>query len=535
MRIIAGVVLLAACTVEVGTTLRIEPEFLEVEVQLDEHQFVPLRVYADDSHVTAEVQLSLDGSPLGTVDPNGFASDGRTGGTATIVARFAGAEARLPVHVRVHSTRYVDVAPEVAGWFAAATEIAFDGALEPGDGAMIPPNLGQLDVHFTAIDADDTHEVAVVSPDVDVRVYARGSGAARQIELTSAEWDAISRTARGGAGAELIVRSMTAATRGEARATKAQVAVAELPFPREVLFTGRPGTEYPQAWSYSLTGTTTERWANAPATLPCMGCHLAKSPDGKRIAIAGQAIIDATTRYLVAPPSVAIGTWTGAVFDPSGVLVTTQNGQLTLRDGTTALPKTVLTPELPANQPVISPDGTKLVYAAGEIDAYAKLPFTHELRIHDDWDAATATLGAARVLVPKTGAEYVKLPDISSDGRWVIYARVSALFHAIGSVMLVPADGSAAPIELLPDVDFARFATPITVARSGGATEPMAWVVINAQRAVGVRSQVDIRQLWAVAFYPDRGVVSRPVYLSGQRPDVAVLHLPILIDGPATN
>ncbi|HEY5924606.1 MAG TPA: hypothetical protein VIV11_23165 [Kofleriaceae bacterium] len=533
MRILAGLGLLAACTVDIGSSLRVEPEFLELSVPLDEHTRVPLRVFSDDNDVTAEVRLSLDGAPLGTVDPTGFTSDGRTGGTATIVATLAGAEARVPVHVRLHSTRFVEISPDIAPWFETATESAFDAALEPGDGAVIPPNLGRLDVHFTAIAPDDLHQVSVASPDLDIRVYARSTGAARQIDLTPAEWDAISRTARGGT-AELAVRSLTSTAPTDMRTARAQLGVAELPFPAEVLFTGRPGEDMPQLWSYSLTATATEPWANSPA-LPCMGCHLAKSPDGKRFAIAGQAILDATTRYVSVPPSPAIGTWTGAVFDPSGLLVTSQDGKLTVRDGTTAVPMTTLTPPLPANQPAISQDGSALVYGAGDIDVDAKIPFTQELRIHDDWNAAALTLGSPRVLVPKTEGEYVKLPDFSSDARWVIYTRVPALFRAVGTVMLVRADGSAAPLELVHDVDFARFATPITVARSGGVAEPMAWLVVNAERPVGVRSQIGIRQLWVVAFYPERGVASRPVYLSGQRADVAVLHAPIMNDGPATN
>jgi hypothetical protein len=60
----------------------------------------------------------------------------------------------------------------------------------------------------------------------------------------------------------------------------------------------------------------------------------------------------------------------------------------------------------------------------------------------------------------------------------------------------------------------------------------MTWIVMKSYRAVGPRPQ-DLRaQLWAMAFYPDRGAGSRPFHLPGQRPDVGVLHAPIAISAP---
>ena len=520
---------------EEAAPLRFEPAELELTVELDAPARAPLRVLAGDADVTAEVTLALDGAPLGSVDATGFASDGRTGGRATIVATRGGEAATLPVRVVLRSTRFIDAPPGAAGWFDAARDLDADAALEPGDGAVLPANLGRLDVHFVA-GVNDTHEVAVLGPELELRVFGRGDAAARRVELTAAEWDAIARTSRGGA-ADLVVRSLSSANPAEARRTAARLAIAELAFPAQVLFTGRPAPELPQLWTYELATASTERWASGPNG-NCLGCHVALSRDGRRLAaggsidtaagpVGGGLLVDTRTRYYAAPPSAAVGVWISAAFDPGGALVTAANGILTVRDGATALPRATLTPPLPANQPAISTDGRSLAYVAGPIDPATTNPNTQELRIHD-WDAATATLGAPRTLVSRRDGEYLKLPDFSPDDRWIIYSRGPALFGASGSIMAIRADGSGEPRALTPDHDgLARFASPIATVHGGGpAAEPMAWIVMKSFRPVGGRSQTGIGQLWAMAFYPERGVASRPFHLPGQRPDVAVLHAP---------
>ena len=117
--------------------------------------------------------------------------------------------------------------------------------------------------------------------------------------------------------------------------------------------------------------------------------------------------------------------------------------------------------------------------------------------------------------------------EFSPDDQWVLYSRVRA---GAVTVMARPSDGRFIPLELVPGADFARFASPIETARAGtAAAEPMTWIVMKRYTAVGVRSQDKVGQLWAAAFFPERGVVSRPFHLSGQRADVAVLHAPLAI------
>src|SRR5262245_54788459 len=168
-------------------------------------------------------------------------------------------------------------------------------------------------------------------------------------------------------------------------------------------------------------------------------------------------------------PGPAVGVWNAASFDPSGALVTAFTGTLTLRDGTTALPIKTLPTALPASQPAISHDGHSLAYVGGPIDPATTQPINQELRVHD-WDATTGTLGPGRVLVPQHGSDWVKLPDFSSDGRWIAFSRASGQSLPATGVAVIRSDGTAPPIELTnASDDCARFASPIRAARSGRA------------------------------------------------------------------
>jgi len=93
-------------------------------------------------------------------------------------------------------------------WLAPGKDVATAHPVEPGDGAVLPPGLGKLEVDFGADDADDVHEVSLTSAYADIHVYAPGAPGPRHIELTAEEWQVVASTNRGGAAA-LAVRSTT--------------------------------------------------------------------------------------------------------------------------------------------------------------------------------------------------------------------------------------------------------------------------------------------------------------------------------------
>jgi hypothetical protein len=131
------------------------------------------------------------------------------------------------------------------------------------------------------------------------------------------------------------------------------------------------------------------------------------------------------------------------------------------------------------------------------------------------------------VLAPKAPGVVYKLPDFSPDERWVTYTRAPEQFRVMGDVMITLADGSIGSLTLAKGFDMARFASSLEAARAGTAEwQPMVWIVMKSDHAVGGRDQTHSPQLWAMVFYPERGVASRPFHLPGQDPEIGVLHAP---------
>ena len=505
--------------------LRIEPATFDVDVELGVSKRTQLTVFADDTDITKEAKFSLDGKPLGSVDAAGFVASGSLAGRAQMFVQFDGQTIVAPVHVTLHGRRDVGTPADTPEWFRNGTETIVDASLEPGDGAVLPPNLGRLDVHFGADDFDDVHELAVTSPDVDIRVYTFGAAGPRTIALTPDEWYAISESNRGN-DVDVAVRTTRIIKRDNIHTAKAKLHIADLPFAREILFTGRTGTEMPQLWSYDVAAShTIAANPNKPAG-SCIGCHVAASKDGRYLAAGGSdgttgggIVLDAWSREPTTP-FIATNIWTSATYDSLGGLFTTVGGRVTYRDGTTATPIANLMTEAPANQPAMSNHTGVLAYVAGPIDPVSMNPTPSEIRMQG-WSILSVSLLPGAVFVPAVAGDSYKLPDWSPDDRWLMYTRVRANDKAL---VVRPTNGELIPIELVHDADYGRFASKFSE-----DAEPMAWIIMKREVPVGVRNQDKMGQLWATAFFPNRGVASRPFYLPNQRADVAVLHAPIAL------
>ncbi|HUJ57215.1 MAG TPA: hypothetical protein VLX92_01925, partial [Kofleriaceae bacterium] len=145
------IVVSAGCTVQVASPpLAIEPSAIELTIDpAVPPPPVALVVREGDDDVTALASWSFAGRTLGTLDAAGFTSDGRTGGATAIVATIDGRQAQIAATVRVVGRRSVaGLPPGASDWLDAATPVAVDAQLEPGDGAVLPPGLGHLDVDF---------------------------------------------------------------------------------------------------------------------------------------------------------------------------------------------------------------------------------------------------------------------------------------------------------------------------------------------------------------------------------------------------
>ena len=180
--------------------LRIDPPSIAMDVDLAAApptaalHVVSVGDDGSETDVTATATYAFTGPQLGAVTAGQLASDGLTGGAATLAVTFHELSATIDVTANVHGKRIVDSA--AADAFAAATAMPAALQLAPGDGVVLPPNLGELDLAWTADPAADTHRVHITAPYLDVEVDAPGPSA---ITLAPNEWQAVARTARGGA------------------------------------------------------------------------------------------------------------------------------------------------------------------------------------------------------------------------------------------------------------------------------------------------------------------------------------------------
>jgi hypothetical protein len=537
------VLAIAGCTTSVDAppvALRVEPASLDLQVVLGAAPpAAAIHVYATslggEREVTNDATFTLAGPALGSVVDGQFSSDGLTGGAATIAVAYGDASTTIPIVTNVYERRVVDGAPAgLADTFAAATSIAGDAGMSPADGCVLPPDLGALALDFTAADTDDAEEARIVAPYLDIAIDAAGSAGPREVALTAAEWQAIARTALGGS-IDVTVASLQTTAPATAHVASASYGVAELPA-SSILVGVLVGSAPPAFERYDTPTASLEPMLVGPNGA-CVGCHIAISADGSRIA-AGVAsanggpagiLFDGHSGAILATSDASPSPWVAAAFDPSGAMIGANEGVLALRDGTTAaVMAPIVTGEL-ATSPTVSPDGSLLAYA--EVDAGSDTnddPLGDALHVRS-WNAATAAVGPPTELV--RDGRGVVMPAFSPDGRWIAYGHTAnpSSEEPTGAAA-VRADGTGTIVELTSDPadGLARWASPIAATRVADRdAEPMVWIAFASERAVA-SAPAGTRQLWLEAFFPDRGVIAPAFHLAGQG-SAEMLHGPLAL------
>ena len=284
MRTALLITITAGCTMPIATTheLRIEPASIAMDVDLAAAPpAVALHVMSvgddgSETDVTTGATYAFSGPQLGAVANGQLASDGSTGGAATLSVTFHELAATIDVTANVHGKRIVDGALPDA--FATATATPAMLQLVPGDGVVLPPNLGELDVAWTAEPAADQHQVHITAPYLDLEVDAPGASA---ITLAPNEWQAVARTARGGA-VNVDVASLQSSAPATSQVQTATVRIAETEA-SSILFGAVVGTDFPVLARYDMKTATPRALFSGPEG-GCVGCHVSISADGTRIA-----------------------------------------------------------------------------------------------------------------------------------------------------------------------------------------------------------------------------------------------------------
>jgi len=493
--------------------LVIEPSQIDVTVVNDRSVEQPLVVFVvsdngDRRDVTASASFEIAGERVGSMRDAVFVS-GTVAGRATVRVTAGDTFGEAPVTVRTDYSSVDGSAPaDAADQFERATPAAGDvQLLYPPHDVALPPNLGELEVHWQGEQATTLHEISIATELATIRRYTAGRAEdGGYIErLDGPDWGRIAAAALGKT-AKLTVRSLLAADPTRA-VTSSPVAVRLEPGPvvggiyywASTTADGAPAGIYRRDWGAKGDAEpfyTTDQSAQNR----CVGCH-ALSRDGQRMAVTLDGGAGAGTLLDVATRQVSLaadaGTrWTHTAWtSDGGYLVSELDGRLALRVGATGA-QVADVPTAPgyATYPDFSPASDSLVYGTRDPNQV----------VVQEFDATTGDFGPPRVL--DAGPVKDSYPAWSPDGRWILYNQDGP---GGNELWVVRADGSQPPIHLAradASADLHNAWPRWTPFEHRGADgEALYWFTFSSTRAFGLTLARDERtQLWMAAFRPAR-------------------------------
>ncbi len=400
----------------------------------------------------------------------------------------------------------------------------------PPDGVLMPPNLNELEVQFTAAAGTTLFEIGFISPALALKIYTPcvpvGSGCG--FEPDAMTWKALSDAGRGGPmQVTLRATSMSGGPVGSAA-------------PRTISFTDEDllgGLYYWAAasgavnrYDFGLRGQKAESfYTPAQSGATCVGCHVL-SRDGSRIAVglnipgpATLRLLDVATRTTLYESAGGPGASGGSNFEalsPDGAEVLANLGNdLGLYNAQTGAALGASPAIANATMPDWSADGARVVFARSGTSTPC---FGGICPVNPGVDTASLFLsqvsgtsfGAPTQLVSGGASNNNYYPSFSPDGAFVAFNRSTQNSYDApdAKVMVVPVSGGA-PVDLgavnaQAGNSWPKFA-PFVQHYQG---KTIFWLTFSSRRDYGLRlvnsAQSDpknqIAQLWMVAVSPDR-------------------------------
>ena len=475
--------------------------------------------------VTASTIFTIDDPFLGTFTADVFRAGGIAGGQGIATAGYRGLFANATLTDNVQSIRVEDPAP------ANAPDI-FGGATEnpglaptivyPSDTTMMPPNIGDFEVHWMDAVGSDLFEVALTSAYIDVRVYVVGvPNTGTWVSYLLDEWNIAGNSHRG-ESISVTVRGLNQAAPAMAGTSPAiTVNLTNEDVQGGIYYWAASSTSGPGGiYRHDMAnpGQAAQQFyttAESPGNR-CVACHVL-SRDGTKMAITydggngAASILDVATRteQLATDGTFA---WNFATFEPDGSrILTVSHGVMTLRDPNNGGVITTVPTNGYATHPDFSPGGNAIVYVestAPTEDWY----FTGGSIVIQSFDPIAGTFGAVVPLASGGGNNYY--PAWSPDGQWVVFNRSAedAYDDASAELWVVKADGSLPPLKLdSPNIasgltnSWVRWAPFEQTFGEGENARPFFWLTFSSKRAFGVRMAANTRpQVWMAPFFPDR-------------------------------
>jgi hypothetical protein len=431
--------------------------------------------------VTARVDWSIDDVGLGVIDAKAhYVSTTVRGGNGNVIASDGTKQGMAPFTLKwvTHRSATDDgsTAPaDAATKFAGATP---DPALAPQlvyplDQALVPRNLGELEVQWKRPAGVDLYEVSVVGPAIDLRVYTNATVPAQggRLPLKETEWTAIAETVAGGTVEIGVSAVLTANPTKVGASTRVKLTVGKDEVKGGIYYWAAAGGGgavegiYRHAFGDHMSGAKPyytiddgNLAINDGKTNHCVACH-ALSRDGKKFALTynggdGPAgLLDVATKGVMIAPNAGIA-WNFASFAPDGSkLVTATRGSLKIIDASGGVNTGKSIGDVPTGgwgtHPDWSPDGHSIVFVRND-----SAPNTY------DWEFLGGTIvvvtetggvfGSPQILVTASGGDNNYYPTFSPDSKWILFNRSknNAYDDPDASLMVIAADGSKPAVAL---------------------------------------------------------------------------------------
>ncbi|HEY0192942.1 MAG TPA: hypothetical protein VGC42_17620 [Kofleriaceae bacterium] len=494
--------------------------------------------------VTAETAFTLSDPDFGTFDGANLSVTGHGAGMVRVQGTARGRMGDAGLAVTVQKIVVDPAIPDAPTLFQNATEdpTLAPKIVYPSDKILVPPNLGQFDVHWqnnTAAGASlDLFEIKMANQFVDIRLYTTGLDKDRPAPFWTVYapdvWLPIASTRQQVALTVAGLRKAAPASKGTA--VSQQVDVTNEKSQGGIYYWT---TSSPQGiWRYDVgkPDVPPAPFFAGDQPTPCIGCHVL-SRDGSKMAMTIDSATGRGTVYNVSDRSVLLPFdgannkpqlhFDFAAFDSGATkLITIEGGVMNLRqlDGTLITgPVAPSTANVQTTMPELSPDDTKLVdveYPGGEDFETS----SGSIMIRS-FDPVANTFGAPTALVPYVAPDGNNpaianwYPSFSPDGEWVVFTRTNGQNYdqASAETWMVKADGLSPPVKL----DLANLAGTDNLTNSwarwvpfaqtfGADNQKLFYLTFSSKRPFGVRLPNGGQpQIWMTPVFPDRAAVGQ--------------------------